>query len=426
MKKTSTAVLCLLAGITAFGQQSLDDCKEKARSHYPVIRQYDLIEKSREYTLANASRAWLPQVSLSAQASLQSDVAKWPEQFESMLAAQGLDMPGLRKDQYKVQIDIRQNIWDGGKSKAEKEVAEMEAEQSRYNADVEMYSLESRIEDLYFGILLMQEQQRQIGDMMQRLRNNLSHVEALVENGVAMQADADAVEVQLLSANQSMSQVRAQEKSFRKMLGLFIGEPVGDGDLEMPEAAEPMGFTPERPELKLFDARIGLLEAKSRMSDVSVTPKFDLFAQGWYGYPGLNMFENMMSSKWSLNGIIGIRMSWNISGFYTLRNSRRQIRNSMEDTMLQRDIFLFNNRLQAESGNAEIARLREALKDDDRIVMLRGNVRKAAEAKLAEGTIDTNGLLDKISEESAAIITRSTHEIELMKAIYELKHTLNR
>ena len=138
------------------------------------------------------------------------------------------------------------------------------------------------------------------------------------------------------------------------------------------------------------------------------------------------MFENMMSSKWSLNGIVGVKMSWNISSFYTLKNQRREIDNAISGINLKRDVFTFNNTLQAEQENAEITRIRTALKDDDRIVELRGRVREAAEARLEEGVIDMNTLLTRISEESAAKIARSTHEIELMKAIYDLKHTLNR
>lgn len=426
MKKTLLTFSMLLVAILSFGQPTLQQCKEMARKHYPLIRQYDLISQSKEFTITNASRAWIPQVSLSAQATYQSDVVRWPEQFENILAAQGLDMPGLRNDQYKVQIDIQQTIWDGGKGKADRDYAEKEATQSRLSTDVELYAVDESVSDLYFGILMLQEQERLLADMVQRLENNLEYVAALVENGVAMQADADAVQVQILTTNQNSLQVKSQLSSFRRMLELFIGESLGNEPLTMPDGVEPMGYESFRPELSLLDAKVDLLKAREKMIDVSLTPKFALFAQGYYGYPGLNMFENMMSSKWSLNGIAGIRMTWNISGFYTAGTSRRQIRNSIDNIQLQRDVFDFNSRLQAEKENAEISRIRMAIKDDDRIVQLRTNVRQAAETRLQEGVINMNELLNRISEESAAMITRSTHEIELMKAIYDLKHTLNR
>ena len=426
MRKYLLITLFLAVSICAFAQPDLESCKKMAREHYPLIRQYDLISQSHDFTLSNASRAWLPQVGISAQATYQSDVASWPEQFESMLAAQGLDMPGLRQDQYKVQIDIQQTIWDGGKSKAEKTLTESETQQSLRAADVEMYALDNRIDNLYFGILLLQEQKRQVEDMIARLQNNLDYVNALVDNGVAMQADADAVEAQMLSSGQTLHQIKSSEESFRKMLELFIGDSLGTGSLSLPQTHQLMIAESQRPELMLFDSQIKVLEAKNQMLNVALTPKFALFAQGYYGYPGLNMFENMMSSRWSLNGIVGIRMSWNISSFYTDKTSRKQIWNAIDRVKMQKDIFSFNNRLQAEQDDAEIRRIKAVLADDDRIVRLRQNVREAAEARLQEGAIDMNDLLTKISDESAAMIARSTHEIELVKAIYDLKYTLNR
>ena len=416
----------LLASLAVCAQPSVERCKEMAREHYPLIRRYGLIEQSRDYTLSNAARAWLPQVTLSGQATLQSDVVSWPEEFESMLAMQGLDMPGIRRDQYKVQIDVQQTLWDGGKSRTDRAIAEGEAAQERMSTEVELYAVDSRVEDIYFGILLMQEQQRQIGEMMQRLQTNLDQVNALVENGMAMQADADAVEVQLLTQRQSLGQVEARLQSFRRILGLFIGEELGEVPLPMPVAEEPVGYDSERPELRLMDAQIALLQAREQMVDVSLAPRVALFAQGYYGYPGLNMFENMVSHRWTLNGIVGVRMNWNISSLYTSKTSRRQLQNARDNVMLQREVFAFNSRLQAEQESAEVRRIREAIADDDRIVALRSRVREAAEVRLQEGMIDTHDLLGKISDETSAKIARSTHQIELVKAIYDLKHTLNR
>ena len=305
-------------------------------------------------------------------------------------------------------------------------IAEGEAAQERMSTEVELYAVDSRVEDIYFGILLMQEQQRQIGEMMQRLQTNLDQVNALVENGMAMQADADAVEVQLLTQRQSLGQVEARLQSFRRILGLFIGVELGEAPLPMPVAEEPVGYDSERPELRLMDAQMALLQAREQMVDVSLAPRVALFAQGYYGYPGLNMFENMVSHRWTLNGIVGVRMNWNISSLYTSKTSRRQLQNARDNVMLQREVFAFNSRLQAEQESAEVRRIREAIADDDRIVALRSRVREAAEVRLQEGMIDTHDLLGKISDETTAKIARSTHQIELVKAIYDLKHTLNK
>lgn len=62
--------------------------------------------------------------------------------------------------------------------------------------------------------------------------------------------------------------------------------------------------------------------------------------------------------------------------------------------------------------------------DDEDIIRLRTYVRKAAEAKLSHGIIDVNGLLQEITRENNARTQQSVHEIEMLKAIYELEYLL--
>lgn len=240
-----------------------------------------------------------------------------------------------------------------------------------------------------------------------------------------MQSDADAVEAELLAVNQQLTQSESMRDSYRRMLGVFIGRDPEGERLVKPDMVSPAAAEPARPELALFDARIDKLSAQERLVKSSTRPRFGLFAQGYYGYPGLDYFRSMTSADWSWNAMVGVKMSWNFGGYYTRKNSLNQLRTAKEQVEVQRDIFLFNNRLETTEDNGEIARLRKALADDDRIVALRRRVREAAESRLRNGVIDTNDLLGKITEEDAAATARSAREIELLKAIYELKHTIN-
>ena len=209
------------------------------------------------------------------------------------------------------------------------------------------------------------------------------------------------------------------------MLELFIGRPLAVGTLEKPILPEVASRTSARPELALFDAEDAKLDAQRKAVKSLLTPRFSAFAQGYYGYPGLDMFKSMASSDWRLNAVVGVRMSWNIGAFYTKRNNLGKIDAAARQIDVQRDIFLFNMQMQTAQDDGEIARLRKAVEDDDRIVRLRRSVRMAAESKLENGIIDATDLLCKITDETAAALGRSTHEIELLQAIYRLKHTLN-
>ena len=416
-----------LAIVTAWGvkAQSLDECRRLAREHYPEIRQYDLISATEQYDLSNAARAWIPQVVLSGQATYQSATPTYPEAFDAMLAANGVDMSGIRKDQYKVAVDITQNIWDGGQSKATRAIAQAEAAEQRSRVDVSLYDLQTRVDNLYFGILLLDERVAQTEALIEVLESNLSRMRVYYNNGVAMQADVDAVEAELLTTRQTLGQIEASRTSYRRMLEVFIGKPLTDTALSRPAMTDVASRIPARLELSLFDAQSNKLAAQRQAITASLMPRFNAFAQGYYGYPGLDMFKSMVSSEWTLNAIAGVRMSWNIGAFYTKNNNLNRLSAAERQLAIQRDVFLFNTQLQTAQDDGEIVRLSSAVEDDNRIVELRRSVRMAAESKLEHGIIDPTDLLRKIADETHAALNRSTHEIELLQAIYRLKTTLN-
>ena len=426
MKRIALLCGCLLAGLSAGAQVTLDECRRLAREHYPEIRQYDLVRRTEEYTLSNARRAWLPQLSFAAQATWQTEVPSFPNALAGMLAQQGLDMPGMNKDQYKAALELNQTLWDGGKSEADKRIARAEAAEQARSADVDLYALQGRVDNLFFGILLLDERNAQTRLTLDLLRSTHEQVRALQRNGVAMQSDADAVEAELLTVNQQLTQVTASRDSYRRMLEIFTGRPLDGERLERPDASEPRSMESSRPELALFDATADKLTAQERLVKAATRPRFGLFAQGYYGYPGMDYFQSMMSPDWSWNAMAGVKMSWNFGAYYTRKNSLAKLRTAKEQVEMQREIFLFNTRLQTAEESGDIARLRKALADDDRIVALRRSVREAAESKLRNGVIDTDDLLRKITDEAAAATARSAREIELLKTIYELKHTINR
>ena len=418
---TLFAVVCAVAS----SGQSLDECRHLAREHYPEIRQYDLIAQTEQYNLSNAARAWIPQVTLSGQATYQSATPTYPEAFNTILQANGIEMAGISRDQYKIAVDVSQHIWDGGKSKADKAIAEAETEEQRSRVDVSLYDLQSRVDNLYFGILLLDERKAQTEALIEVLASNLARLQTYYRNGVAMQADVDAVEAELLTARQSLGQVESSRASYRRMLEIFIGQPLAAENLERPAMRELQSRTSARPELALFEAQESKLEAQRKAINASLMPRFSAFAQGYYGYPGLDMFKSMVSSAWTPNAIVGVRMSWNIGAFYTKRNNLEKLNAAEKQIAVQRDVFLFNTQMQTTQDDGEIARLRQAITDDSRIVELRRRVRMAAESQLKNGVIDSTDLLRKITDETSASLARSTHEIELLQATYRLKTTLN-
>lgn len=426
MKRLILSVLISLCPICILSAQSLEECKSLAREHYPAIRQYGLISQSEKYNLSNAARAWLPQLSLSAQATWQSEVSEFPDAFNYLLESQGQSIPGMQHDQYKLAVEVRQNIWDGGQYEANRSTVMAEADEQRRRTDVDLYELSTRVEDIYFGILLLDENIAQTQSHIALLESNLYRVQAFVRSGAALQSDADAVEAELLSARQSLRRIESSRAGYRRMLELFIGQPLSSGGLQRPD--EPyfdLSPTFTRPELSLFDAQDLKLDARMMSVKASVMPRIGAFAQGYYGYPGLNMFQSMTSTDWSPGVVVGISLSWNLSSLYTRRDRLAELSVARRQIGLHRDIFLFNMHLQKIQDDAEIGRLRETVSDDARIVELRRSVRLSAESKFDNGVIGTSELLQKISEETEAQLSLSSHEIELLQALYRQKRSLS-
>ena len=414
----------MLIGVPSWAQ-TLEACQQLACDHYPEIRQYDLIRQSEQYDLSNAARNWLPQVSFSAQATWQNRVPEFPSALSGMLDQAGVSLRGLDKDQYKVALEVNQTIWDGGQSQADRRVIEATADEHRQATEVDLYAVKGRVNDLYFGILLLEERLGQTDLTIALLQSNLDKVRSLVTNGVAMQTDADAVEAELLSVQQQRVQIEASRESYRRMLELFIGQRLAER-LERPELVGAVSGESARPELAWIDAQQERLAAQELLVKSATRPRFGVFAQGYYGYPGLDYFAGMVSTDWTWNALIGVKMSWNFGAYYTKKNRLSNLRVAKQQLDIQRDVFLFNTDLQVAEEQGNISRLRRALADDDRIVALRRSVREAAESKLRNGVIDTNDLLRKITDEASARSARSLREVELLKAIYELKYTINR
>ena len=405
--------------------QSLEECQQAAERNYPLIRQYGLIEKTTELTVDNIQKGWLPQVSASAQATYQSDVPSWPDQMETMMNGMGIHMKGLKKDQYRVGIDVSQTIYDGGAISSRKTIAREQGNVEAAQTEVSIYNVRKRVNEMYFALLLLDEQIKLNSDLQALLSGNERKLASMVKGGTAAESDWQNVKAERLNVVQQATGLASQKQMLQRMLSTFCG-------MEVKEAQKPLMYatmTQEqkgvRPELKALDAQINLLNAQEKALDAALKPKFGVFAQGYYGYPGMNMFEDMMRHNWSLNGLIGARLTWNIGALYTRKNDKERINDQRSMINVQREVFLFNNNMEQIQQNENIERYQKLMKDDEEIIKLRSSVRKAAESKLAHGIIDVNDLVREINAENAARVQQSIHEIEMLKEVYDWQFTVN-
>ena len=419
-------MLSLVMLPTAIMAQTLEECQQAAERNYPLIKQYGLIEKTTQLTVANIQKGWLPQVSASAQATYQSDVMSWPDQMKTMMTGMGIDMKGLTKDQYRVGIDVNQTLFDGGVISSQKAIARQQGKVQEAQTEVQLYNVRKRVNEMYFSLLMLDEQIVLNHDMQELLAGNERKLQAMMKSGTAAESDWQSVKAERLKVMQQATSLESQKRMLAMMLSTFCGIETNiiQKPLVKAENGELMSES-HRPELRALDAQIGLLNAQEKALNAALMPKLGVFAQGYYGYPGLNMFEDMISHKWSLNGIIGARLTWNIGALYTRKNDKAKLQLQRDLTESNREVFLFNNRMEQLQQSEEISRYKQLMNDDAEIISLRAAVRKAAESKLAHGIIDVNDLLREINQENAARVQQSIHEIEMLKEIYDNKITTN-
>lgn len=422
MKKImiSLALIILSSGSWA---QTLEECQQAAEKNYPLIKQYGLIAKTTQLTVKNIQKGWLPQLTASAQATYQSAVTAWPESMQTIYQQMGLNMKGLRKDQYKIGVDLQQTIYDGGAISSQRNIAHQEGKVEEAQTETNLYQVRRRVNEMYFSLLLLNEQIQLNEDVKALLQSSEKKLSAMVKGGTAATSDLDNVRAERLSVEQQNENLKQQKLMLQRMLSVFCGLEVNN--TQKPAPIQIASSVNNRPEMRLYNSQLELTEAKEKALDTQLRPKLGLFAQGFYGYPGLNMFEDMMNRKWSLNGIVGIKLSWNVSAFYTHKNNKARLSAQRETIENAREVFLFNNKLEEIQQNENINRYQTMMKSDDEIIVLRTNVRKAAESKLTHGIIDVISLLREINNENAAKTQQSIHEIDMLKEMYNLKYTNN-
>ena len=411
MKRTVFFFTLSLAAMLAHAQLTLEECQRRAQDNYPLVRQYGLIEKARGYDLSNAGKGYLPQFSLSGKATYQSDITRLPVEIPN------LDIKTAPKDQYQVMLEVQQTLWDGGDIRSRKRLTRAASEVELEKQHVDMYALTDRVNQLFFGILLLDEQLKQNSLLQEDLGRTHKQVADYIANGIATPSDLDAVSVEQLNTRQHRVELETTRRAYLSMLAAFTDKALSSETVLLKPAAEENidRQMNNRPELRWYDAQGEQLRQQEAALNTRLMPRFGLFVQGAYGNPGLNMLKDEFNAYY----MAGVRMSWNFGSLYTLKNDRRRIDNTRQQIETGRDVFLFNIRLQATQQDAGIVSMRRQMADDDEII------RRAAEAKVQNGTMTVTDMLREITNESMARQTKALHEVQLLMNIWQLKYTLN-
>ena len=418
--KVCLVLAAMGVGIGANAQTTLDECISLAFENYPQVQEMSLIEKTKDLDLKNAAFAWIPQLNVSGKATWQSQVVEMP-----------FDMPGMEfnipHDQDGLTADITQQIWDGGASHSKKELAEAGAEVKKGQLEISLWSLRSRVENIYLGIILIDKQMALNDLLRESLERSRSEVKSLVEKGVALSTDMDQLSVNILSCLQQRASLEADRNSYVRILSLMTGKDMQGVELVAP--TEALSYMEEgepdfsgRPEMSLYSAQLKQNDLQLRQLNTLISPKLNLTFQAGYGRPGMNM----LSGDFSGYCVAGLKLQWNIGALYTRSNDIHKLKADARRIELTRESFLMNSSIEAEQKNNAILKAREVLERDTEIIELRQKISHSSEKQYQEGTIKMNDYLSMLDEEYKARANESLHEIQLMMAVYDMKNTLGK
>ena len=404
--------LLLFLPIVGFAQQALtlEDCYRLARDHYPTVQKLDLITRSEDYTLANANKAYLPQISITGQATYQSETIDFSESIGRLPLP--ITLPTVSKDQYKVVGEVSQLLYNGGATRAQKQLIKAQSAVQAQAVETQLYALKQRVSNLYFGVLLIDAQLSQNQINVETVQSQLEKAETALKNGTTLPSNVAELKAELVRLAMQRTEYEATKAMYLQMLSTFIGKDLpSDTVLNRPKPTT-LGAANHRPELKGFDLQQSVLDIQGRQLTSEYLPKIGLFFQGAYGRPTLNIIKN----EFDFYYIAGVRLQWNLSPLYSLSNRKQLLQLQGESLSADRKAFLMSTELDLTQQQTQISKLQRLMEQDQESVALRHSVAQAAQVQLDNGVITTHEYLQKVNAENLAKQTLLLREIQLLQA----------
>lgn len=419
MRKYALNLVLLLvvlpAALYAQSSVTLEECTTLARANYPLIKQHELLDKSSEFTISNAGKAYLPQVSLTLIGGY------------IINGLPSATLPGVPKEEpQKVQaialVQFNQTIWDGGATKSSKEITKAATAAEKAQVDVQLFAIQDRVTQLYFGALLVDEQLQLLDVSEKNLKLNLDRLRLSNENGLGYRVEVDEVEAELLKLDQRRIEFKFTREAYLTMLSHFIGKALtNDVVLARPQADDAvLTGSNNRPEMLLYSSRTRLTETQGSMDRVSLMPKVGILAAGVFVSPGMSF----ATSKVTDLAIAGLSLSWNTAGLYRNSNNKQLNRIQLERISTERSTFEFNQSLELKQYGSEVAKQRAILQNDNKIVELKTRIHQSQQLKFDNGLCSASELIQSINNEQDARSNQRLHEIQLLKSLYAYKTTL--
>lgn len=383
---------------------TLAECYAAAHAHYPQLKQKAILQQSGDLAIASLNTNHrLPQLAVNGQASWQSEVTKLPIELPNVT------IPTLSKDQYKLTLDASYPVYDGNLTQLQTDLQRANTATARQQVEVDLRRLNEQVNGFFLNALLTDESIRLTQNLLTDLQNRIEKLNASVKFGTVAQTNVDALQAEYLRSQQRIADLTATRRGLRDALHLLTDLPIGDSTQLVVETPPDLSRLPlNRPEVQLFTLQRQVYDTQIRLADNRVKPRLSLFGQGGVGRPALNFLNNDFRAFF----IGGLRLSWNLSAAYTLKNDRQAITLNQQLVDVQRQTFEQNLSVQLRQQQTEIDRIQAQLSTDADIVALRTKIRQAATVQLDNGAIAARDYTTELNNENQALLNQKLHELQ--------------
>jgi outer membrane protein TolC len=412
MLKTCIKILVFQAGITfsCFSQDtiSLSYCLDKTGRNHPRSGNSEIISNITEAKISNIRSGYLPQMELNGKASYQSDV------ISLGMNIPGITIPTSPRDQYKLSLDLTQSIYDGGFVKSRQKIEEVSEQVDKSMLDLDIHASKMQVKELYYNILLNQNNQEIVDITLRQLIENRGVIETGIKNGTLLSSDLDLLDVEIIKLQQ-----RKSELENLRITGLQVLAYKMDENFNLLTVLRPTYFalsendSIQRLEDRLFELQsIQLGQNKALVKSRSL-PKIFAFGQFGYGNPALNMLKDEFDTYY----VVGAGLKWTIWDWKI--NSREKEVIGLQQSIIQSRQNQFESEINSALMNQKsiIRNHQENLLAYENILVLRSRISATSKAQLEQGIIKTLDYISVLNQETIARIQFETEKTLLQQAI---------
>ncbi|MFC2115822.1 TolC family protein [Bacteroidota bacterium] len=385
------------------------ECHSSAMETHPFNEQKNLYLQSKELNLKNQSVNWYPSLDLNGKYTWQSEVVQIPFP-ESILS---FDIPSMPHYNYKLTMDVQQTIYDGGMTRMGKELEESRYEVNRQMVEVNLNQLKEQVNNIFFFILTLQQQEKTVMLKLEELQERLSLMESGLNNAIVLASDLSVLKAESLKVSQQLAEIQVSRKSALSILENLTSLDLSENTvLVLPSSEKYNSNEAKLPEHMLYELQIQNLDASIRLTGRQRYPKAFVFGQLGYGNPGLDFFRDEFRGYY----IVGAGLQWNIWDWNRTSRTKQDLAVQQGLVRIQKQAFDKNLSIRLEEQMADIIKYQEAISRDKDILVLREEITHTAASKLENGVITPTEYITELNAETEARILFELHRIHLEQA----------